>query len=77
MTTVSLQAAGMVYDPVTNLLYASSGNTITVINPYTATIVTSYAVGNDPGQLVIGASGGVIYAALGTQINGENEGAVS
>ena len=71
-STVSLTANSIVFDPATQLLYASTSSGITAINPTTGAIVGSYAVGNNPGQLVIGASGGVIYAQLGTQISGQN-----
>lgn len=62
----------LVYDPVSQKIYASVpsaagtglGNTITTIDPFTATIETSVFVGSEPGPLAVSDDGQFVYVGL-------------
>lgn len=71
---ISLATKDLVYDPVSQRIYASVpnrssqlANTVTVIDPSTGRIGPSIFVGNDPGKLAISDNGQYLYVAL----NGE------
>lgn len=71
---VSLATKDLVYDPISQRIYASvpnrsshHANTVTAINPVTGQIGPSISVGNDPGKLAISDNGQYLYVAL----NGE------
>ena len=68
---LSLATNDLVYDPIRQRIYASipgsaasNGNTLTQIDPITATIGTSTFIGNEPTKLAISADSQYIYAAL-------------
>ncbi|HMH41941.1 MAG TPA: NF038122 family metalloprotease, partial [Pyrinomonadaceae bacterium] len=68
---VSLPTNDIVYDPVSQRIFASVpsrarsiGNSITEINPFSATIGPSVFVGNEPNKLAIGNTFHYIYAGL-------------
>jgi hypothetical protein len=67
----ALLANDLVYDPLTQQIYASvpsssgsNGNSITVINPLTALVGTSTFVGSEPGKLALSSDGTSLYTAL-------------
>ena len=68
---VSLATNDLVYDAHSQMLYASVpssagsiGNSITPINPVTATLGTSVFIGSEPGKLALSDNGQYLYAAL-------------
>jgi hypothetical protein len=69
--SVPLQAGSVVYDSTRNLLYASASGTdvqypnrVVVIDPVTATAVTSIPVGSNPDPLAISDDGQFLYVGL-------------
>jgi len=70
---VDLPTNDIVYDPVSDMLYASvpssagfpRGNSITPIDPHTGAIGTSVFAGSEPGQLALADDGSLLYVALG------------
>lgn len=66
--TVNVDSSSLVYDPVSRLLYASTPNGITTINPSTGAVGATYSIGSTPGQLEVGASGGVVYSVTSSSV---------
>ncbi|HEY6804938.1 MAG TPA: Calx-beta domain-containing protein [Pyrinomonadaceae bacterium] len=69
--TVSLKASDIIYDPVSNKIYASqpssagpNGNSLIPITPTTATLGTPVFVGSEPTRLARSSDGQFIYVAL-------------
>jgi len=70
-TTVPLYASWLVYNPFDFRLYASvastqgtGANSIAVIDPYTASIVSTIFVGTDPRAMALSDDGQVLWVAL-------------
>lgn len=71
-TILELLTNDLIYDPVSDRIYASVpstagpglGNTITTINPATGQIENSVFVGSEPGPLAISDDGQFIYVGL-------------
>ncbi len=68
---VSLSAKDLIYDPLTQTIYASvpssggpTGNSITPIDPVTGDVGSSVFVGSEPGKLAISDDGQFIYVSL-------------
>ena len=69
---VSLPTNDIIYDKVTQKIYASvpssagptRGNTVTVIDPQTGAIGTSIPVGSEPATLALSDDGKYLYVAL-------------
>jgi hypothetical protein len=66
-----VSAAGLVYNSVTQMLYASSPaaaaanpNTVQPVDPLTGKMGTPIAVGNDPAKLALSDDGTYLYVAL-------------
>jgi len=66
-----LRANDLVYDPVSQRIYASVGaaggeraNTVTPINPATGTLEAGIAVGSDPARLALSDGGQYLYVGL-------------
>jgi VCBS repeat-containing protein len=71
MTTLNLKAKDLIYDPQTQLIYASVpgaagvlGNTLTPIDPVTGQVKPAVYVGSEPGKLAISPEGRVIYISV-------------
>lgn len=69
--SLPLTANAMVYEPVSQLLFASIGtgstnnpNTIAVINPAAGQVTKYLPVGNDPNHLAVSDDGQYLYVAL-------------
>jgi hypothetical protein len=69
--TVPLQAKDLAYDPYSAQIYASvpgnaglNGNSITPIEPVTATVGAAVFVGSEPGKLAASDDGSFLYVAL-------------
>jgi len=70
-STLQLKANDLVYDSVTQRIYAtvpsangSNGNSIGVINPITATLDSTIFVGSEPSVMAISEGGQYIYAGF-------------
>ncbi len=70
---ISLATKDLVYDPVTQQIYASVpgsagglANTITKIDPVSGNVGASVAIGSEPGKLAISDNSQYIYVALDT-----------
>ena len=68
---ISLATNDIVYDPLTQMIYASVpssagsiGNSITSIDPSTGAIGSSVFVGSEPGKLALSDNGQYLYVAL-------------
>jgi DNA-binding beta-propeller fold protein YncE len=71
ITVLSLQAKDLVYDPVSQRIYASVpssagliGNSITVIDPFSHAIGSSTFVGSEPNRMAISDDSRYIYVGL-------------
>jgi hypothetical protein len=71
VTTVSLQANDLAWDPYQQKLYLSvpslaavNPNTITVLDPFTGTLTGSAFAGSEPARLVLSEDGQFLYVAL-------------
>jgi hypothetical protein len=71
VVTIDLDVHDLVYDPIGEKLYASTGagalshaNKLIVIDPKTGDIGPSFNVGSDPGKLAISDDGRFIYVGL-------------
>ncbi len=69
--SLPVSATGLVYDPVTHMLYASipatsttNPNTVLPIDPLTGKMGTPIAVGNNPAKLALSDDGNYLYVAL-------------
>lgn len=70
---INLPTNDLIYDPVTQKLYASvpssagtRGNSITVIDPATGQLGPSIFVGSEPGKLAITSDSSAIYVSVAT-----------
>lgn len=68
---ITLPTKDLVYDPVTQRIYASVpssagaiGNSITAIDPVLTTVGASVPIGSEPGKLAISGNSQYLYAAL-------------
>src|SRR5687767_1147826 len=72
ISSIPLLANDLVYDPVSQRIYASVssdagaeyGNTVTVINPLTRKIEDSVFVGSEPNRLAVTDDGQSLYVGL-------------
>ena len=68
---ITLTSNDIIYDPVSQKIYASvpssagaTGNSITIIDPFTGTVDTSIFIGSEPSKLAISNNGQYLYVAL-------------
>jgi len=68
---IPLRAQDLVYEPVTQRVYASvpgsagaNGNSIAVVNPQTGRVESYSFVGSEPGKLALAGDGQQLYVAL-------------
>ncbi|MFV1998636.1 MAG: YncE family protein [Acidiferrobacterales bacterium] len=70
VTVLDLSANDILYDPVSQRIYASSagsqGNSIAIINPVTTQIESTVFIGSEPGPLAISSDGTTLYVGLGS-----------
>ncbi|MDE3186851.1 MAG: IPT/TIG domain-containing protein [Acidobacteriota bacterium] len=71
LSSVTIEANDMVWDPVSQLMYlsvpssnAANGDTITTLNPATGQLGVSQAAGGEPDRLAVTSEGSYLYAGI-------------